>query len=59
MSDLADQSGQPGTEALERVMTTRAFMEANCAAEDLAETTTASGYNPLLQDFANTRFYVT
>ena len=42
-----------------RVMTTRAFMEANCAAEDLAETTTASGYNPLLQDFANTRFYVT
>jgi hypothetical protein len=40
-------------------MTTRAFMEANCAAEDLAETTTASGYNPLLQDFANTRFYVT
>ena len=39
-----------------RVMTTRAFMEAN--AVDLRATETASGYNPLLQDFSNTRFYL-
>ena len=39
-----------------RVMTTRAFMEEN--AVDLRATETASGYNPLLQDFSNTRFYL-
>lgn len=37
------------------VMTTRQFMEAHA---DCDATATASGYNPLLQDFSNTKFFL-
>lgn len=38
-----------------RVMKTRAFMEQHA---QLSATCTRSGYNPLLEDFANTSFYL-
>lgn len=38
-----------------QVMKTRAFMEKHA---DLSATRTKSGYNPLLEDFANTSVYV-
>ena len=38
-----------------RVMKTKAFMEQHA---DLSSTCTNSGYNPLLEDFANTSFYL-
>jgi hypothetical protein len=37
------------------VMSTRAFMERWA---DVQATATRSGYNPLLQDFANTKFFL-
>ena len=38
-----------------RVVTTREFMRAHA---DLGATATGSGYNPLTQDFANTKFFL-
>ena len=38
-----------------RVVTTREFMRAYA---DLGATATGSGYNPLTQDFANTKFFL-
>ena len=37
-------------------MSTRQFMEAHA---ECAATLTGTGYNPLLQDFANTKFFLT
>jgi hypothetical protein len=37
------------------VLSTRAFMERWA---DVQATATRSGYNPLLQDFANTKFFL-